>query len=902
MKKSVIIHLVLVLSFSLLLGGIAAAWLFWLQPMYAGFTGSDEDYVSYSESAKELAEDSETIDYDEESGALYTNSAVVVVVKNGTAKKDVKALAEEYDAKLEDDLEDFGFYTFRFEDTMEYGELTRIVKKLGEEGIVESAALDYLFLTEEKTVEPRDAVYPNDPWSTSFFDEKWNMDLPDGNNWGMEAISAPGAWAFDDEMGDVKVGLIDGTPDLDHPDLDITNSTVFLKDSAGNVTTNTAYVDEASNSKHGSHVSGTMAAEWDNDTGVSGVVCGTHEIYHTRYYTEVDGAYQYIVSAGIYLQMVEHLLDQGVRVINISEGYTDELVFAASRGNAAARTLITQQAAAFGAALNNLITQREADGEESFLIVVAAGNTNNDVFIADSNEPYGYRKATLWEQWWNDCDSGGVEAEYGNMFAAVTDEVAKSCIVIVGAAGHEVKGFLSKTTEYYYSDFSLTGSRVDIVAPGEEIYSAFVDGYGSMPGTSMAAPHVSGVAGLIYACNPDLSGAEVKDILLATAGDAEFNAGGDHRVKMVNAEQAVISALRSLEEEVEDVVDDASGAVAAPLDVCFVVDTTGSMGDDIDNAKENMEEILESLREKTANYRVALIDYRDFADRTGDSDDYPSRVQLNFSDNDIAIRDAINGLWLGNGGDTPETVYSALMEAITLDWREVSTKVIIVLGDAGPLDPEPYTDYTYEEVLRALTQAKIAVDSETSDSEALGALAADSIKVFSVGIGSNSDAEDFFEDIALETGGAYSSVEDATGVADAVVDSIEQIEIITGKTVTMNFGEAYAGSTVTLYRDGEYQFRFELNDVGQVTLPDMEFGAYDWKCEELCQSGHVEIEPDTTGLNPVGKEEHWFSPLQQLWLRSKTEVLLYAAGAVVLLTAIPIAISCTVTACRKKKQ
>lgn len=901
MKKSVIIHLVLVLCLSLLLGGIAAAWFFWLQPMYAGYTGDEGgDDVSYTERMEEIAEASEDIDYNEETGALYTNCAVVVVMNGSADIKDAETLAEDYGAELESELKDFGFYTFRFDKAMEYEELTRIVKRLQDEDSVETAALDYLFPAGEQTVEACDAIYPNDPWTTEDETEVWDMALPDGNNWGLEAIYAPNAWGYADEMIPVKVGLIDGTPDQNHSDVNITNSSVFLQNGT-TITQNTAYADTNSNSWHGTHVAGTMAAEWDNGTGVSGVICGESEVYHSRYYTYDGSSYQYLIGASVYLYMVEHLVNQGVRVINISEGYTDEFVFAASRGNANARNMLEYNANVLGAALRNLIEQREAAGKESFLVVVSAGNANNDKFHADANAPHGYRKANGWEWLWGDYESGNVDAVYNSMWAAVTDEVAKSHIVIVGSAGHEIKGWRNKTVEYTYSDFSLVGPRIDIVAPGERIYSSVTGGYGKMDGTSMASPHVAGVAGLIYACNPDLSGADVKNILLATAGSVEFDVGGTRRVKMVNAERAVISALRSREETVENVVEDATVSVAPPLDVCFVVDTTGSMDDDIDNAKGNMEEILESLREKTSNYRVALIDYRDFAERTGDSEDYPCRVQLNFSDNDIIIRDAINALQLGNGGDTEETVYSALMEATALSWREFSTKVIIVLGDAAPLDPEPNTGYTYEDVIRALARANISLEGDASDSEALGALATAGISVFSVGIGNSDDADEFFENIALETGGSFSSVEDAAGVADAVVNSIEQIEIVTSKTVTMNFGEEYAGATVSLYRDGEYCFSFELNDVGQITLPDMEFGSYTWECEELCQSGSVEIETDTTGLNPVGKEEHWFSPLQQLWLRSKTAVILYAAGAVVLLTAVPIAVSCIVTACRKKK-
>lgn len=62
------------------------------------------------------------------------------------------------------------------------------------------------------------------------------------------------------------------------------------------------------------------------------------------------------------------------------------------------------------------------------------------------------------------------------------------------------------------------GRRVDIAAPGVEILSTFPGGvYGHRSGTSMAAPHVSGVAGLLLAANPGLPQDQVKSCLINSA-------------------------------------------------------------------------------------------------------------------------------------------------------------------------------------------------------------------------------------------------------------------------------------------------------------------------------------------------------------------------------------------------
>lgn len=64
-----------------------------------------------------------------------------------------------------------------------------------------------------------------------------------------------------------------------------------------------------------------------------------------------------------------------------------------------------------------------------------------------------------------------------------------------------------------YSNFGKT--RVDLAAPGSEIYSTLPNGrYGVMSGTSMAAPHASGAAALILAANPSLTYAQVRTRLL----------------------------------------------------------------------------------------------------------------------------------------------------------------------------------------------------------------------------------------------------------------------------------------------------------------------------------------------------------------------------------------------------
>ena len=155
-----------------------------------------------------------------------------------------------------------------------------------------------------------------------------------------------------------------------------------------------------------------------------------------------------------------------------------------------------------------------------------------------------------------------------------------------------------------------------------------------------------------------------------------------------------------------------SGGVvgSSELDLAFVVDTTGSMGDDINAVKSNLNAIVDQLEASTASYRIAVIDYRDFPDRTGDARDYPARVALDFSSDTVQIRNAINGLNLGFGGDGPETMWSGLVQAMDLDWRPGVKKVALQFGDAPALNPEPQTGYTTQSVInRSLAVDPVAV-------------------------------------------------------------------------------------------------------------------------------------------------------------------------------------------------
>lgn len=97
----------------------------------------------------------------------------------------------------------------------------------------------------------------------------------------------------------------------------------------------------------------------------------------------------------------------------------------------------------------------------------------------------------------------------------------------------------------YLANFSNYGeTTVDLAAPGSLIYSTYNDGkYAYMSGTSMAAPHVAGVAALILSVRPELSAEQVKACILNGVDKVDALKGKCVTGGRLNAYKAVQYAL-----------------------------------------------------------------------------------------------------------------------------------------------------------------------------------------------------------------------------------------------------------------------------------------------------------------------------------------------------------------------
>jgi len=118
------------------------------------------------------------------------------------------------------------------------------------------------------------------------------------------------------------------------------------------------------------------------------------------------------------------------------------------------------------------------------------------------------------------------------------------------------------------------------------------------------------------------------------------------------------------------------------IEVCFVLDTTGSMGGLIEGAKQKIWSIANEMisAQPTPELKLGLIGYRDRGD------EYVVK-SFGLTDDIDAIYGHLREFQAGGGGDAPESVNEALAEAIhKMPWSSDKKvlKIIFLVGDAPP--------------------------------------------------------------------------------------------------------------------------------------------------------------------------------------------------------------------------
>lgn len=163
-------------------------------------------------------------------------------------------------------------------------------------------------------------------------------------------------------------------------------------------------------------------------------------------------------------------------------------------------------------------------------------------------------------RWWNaidNCEAAGVILIWaaGNEGALGSETIRQPANRADTPGNCFSVGSTTYDPPYQVSSFSSRGPsscggqdeiKPEVCAPGEWIYSSGVGGdYILLSGTSMAGPHVAGVAALMRSANPDIEVDLVKEILISTAIDRGFP-GEDNSYGhgSIDAYAAVLEAMQ----------------------------------------------------------------------------------------------------------------------------------------------------------------------------------------------------------------------------------------------------------------------------------------------------------------------------------------------------------------------
>ncbi len=359
-----------------------------------------------------------------------------------------------------------------------------------------------------------DAEFANPPF---FAGGDWLNNL----QWGHTAIDAAGAWNQGYLGAGARVAVLDSGVRCNHPDL---QPNLLLADAASFVPGETAC--NVSGSSHGTHVAGTVAAAL-NDGGSIGIAPQA-QIIPVKVLSAVTGS----GSFGGIIGGIVHATDHGAHVINMSLGVYGGLPI----GGAEVAELVNATARATRYAR-----------QQGALVVTSAGNDGIDFDHASGVEI---------------CDDEGDCARYNlRAFPAELPGVlAVSASAPTGWALDPLNTPLdgvASYTNYGRSLIDLAAPGGDAAYPGNEncaffvlapcwafdlVLSTTMGGWGWSGGTSMAAPHVSGVAALIYGKHGgNISPAQVEAILKQTADAVGSMPGNDVHFGhgRVNAARAV---------------------------------------------------------------------------------------------------------------------------------------------------------------------------------------------------------------------------------------------------------------------------------------------------------------------------------------------------------------------------
>jgi hypothetical protein len=310
-------------------------------------------------------------------------------------------------------------------------------------------------------------------------------DPHEANQWGNAAIESLQANEVQPGSADVLVGVLDSGIDSGHPDLASAidhDASVDCTDNGRSNTAESAW--NPTSSTHGTHVAGTIAAQ-RNGVGVAGVAPGVR--LASIKVVDDDGFIfpEYALCGFMWAGR------NGVDVTNNSYYIDPWMFWCADDRNQGAVQESVRRAVTW-------------TGKKGVVNVAAAGNSAMDLAnkTTDSSSPN---------------DSQPVQGR----------PINARCLDLPA----ELPGVLTVSATESDGDksgFSNYGDGViDVSAPGSGILSTtWPSGYGSLSGTSMASPHVAGVAALTVSEHPSWKPRQVRQHIQTTATDVPCPATG----------------------------------------------------------------------------------------------------------------------------------------------------------------------------------------------------------------------------------------------------------------------------------------------------------------------------------------------------------------------------------------
>ncbi|MEI6728253.1 MAG: S8 family serine peptidase [bacterium] len=343
-----------------------------------------------------------------------------------------------------------------------------------------------------------DLVYKRDfATNDPFINDLYHLNNT-GQNGGVtdQDVDAFEAWDVQTGSNQIIIAVVDDGMDVDHPDL----APNMLLNSSGKVIgydfvnndDDTDVVNPPADWGHGTHVAGTIAARGNNGIGVSGV-CQTCKIMPVKVLDDTGSGSLSSVAQGIIFAA-----DNGAKIINLSLGggksslIEDAINYAYSKG---------------------------------VLSVASAGNSSS----SNPSYPAAFENSVSVASLKKD----GTKSDFSN-FGSTVD---------ISAYGSEI-----------ISTFPI-GASLDAAGCSDANFSLPNDGYGFCSGTSMAAPVVSGVAGLILSQNPGLSVTDLRSVLLGFTDDVEtlnpafkgkLGSGSVNAYKALNGLNSYLVSMKTL--------------------------------------------------------------------------------------------------------------------------------------------------------------------------------------------------------------------------------------------------------------------------------------------------------------------------------------------------------------------